>query len=319
MKCAKLDLLKTMSEGDGLKKLTAYLQQTRKQAESAIDLLNEKISEMQEENGTCMEMISKLEKERDYYKDNYEQVKIENSTKWKLRERDEWKSLVENVQHDRDRLQDICVSLEAELEQSQINSSTLGNDNERLLSENERLQSSLASLENAQSSNTEDATTGSSIEDSNSSINSEVFNSTQKASLRKPKPIFHINTDEGEPSSPIQDRSGKEINFNGFTPNSINKQLKMELRKAQMEMDYERRKAESKLKLYNNEIERLSSKLSNVMGGAGKGNGVVPLSQSSYSKPVVSTTWFSPVGLIGYLFNVNSVSTSAKRHDLIQI
>jgi chromosome segregation ATPase len=56
------------SGGLGLQKLTEYLNQTRRQADLAIDTLNDKISEMQEENETCLDMIEKLEKERDYYK-----------------------------------------------------------------------------------------------------------------------------------------------------------------------------------------------------------------------------------------------------------
>jgi hypothetical protein len=51
-----------MSENDGLKKLTEYLNQTRRQAEAAIDALNIKIQEMKDENITCMKMIEKLER-----------------------------------------------------------------------------------------------------------------------------------------------------------------------------------------------------------------------------------------------------------------
>ena len=45
-----------MSESDGLKKLTEYLNQTRRQAETAIDVLNKKIDEMEQENNTCLGM-----------------------------------------------------------------------------------------------------------------------------------------------------------------------------------------------------------------------------------------------------------------------
>ena len=51
-----------MSASDGLLKLTEYLNQTRRQAEAAIDVLNNRIEEMKEENETCMNMIEKLER-----------------------------------------------------------------------------------------------------------------------------------------------------------------------------------------------------------------------------------------------------------------
>lgn len=51
-----------MSAGEGLQKLTEYLNQTRRQAEAAIDVLNNKIEELRQENDTCMNMIEKLER-----------------------------------------------------------------------------------------------------------------------------------------------------------------------------------------------------------------------------------------------------------------
>ena len=39
-----------MSAADGLQKLTEYLNQTRRQAETAIDVLNKRIFELQENN-----------------------------------------------------------------------------------------------------------------------------------------------------------------------------------------------------------------------------------------------------------------------------
>lgn len=53
--------------------------------------------------------------QRDYYKSYAEQLKVENSKKWRLQERDDWKALVESVQRDRSRLQDECNNLEHQL------------------------------------------------------------------------------------------------------------------------------------------------------------------------------------------------------------
>ena len=100
-----------MSESDGLSKLAEYLNQTRRQAEQSIDILNSKISELVNES----EAISS---ERDYFRNYSEQLKLENSQKWRLQERDDWKSLVESVQTDRGRLQENCNRLEIELEEA---------------------------------------------------------------------------------------------------------------------------------------------------------------------------------------------------------
>lgn len=103
-----------MSEQDGLAKLTAYLQQTRKQAEQSIDLLNTKIASLVDENDA-------VTAERDHFRNYSQQLKLENSQKWRLQERDDWKSLVDSVQIDRGRLQDTCNRLEIELEEARAN------------------------------------------------------------------------------------------------------------------------------------------------------------------------------------------------------
>lgn len=100
-----------MSEKEGLAKLAAYLQQTRKQAELSIDILNTRILSLENES----EAISS---ERDYFRNYSEQLKLENSKKWRLHERDDWKSLVDSVQVDRARLQESCDNLEIELEEA---------------------------------------------------------------------------------------------------------------------------------------------------------------------------------------------------------
>jgi hypothetical protein len=53
--------------------------------------------------------------QRDYYKNFAEQLQLENSKKWRLQERDDWKALVDSVQKDRIRLQEECNKMEREL------------------------------------------------------------------------------------------------------------------------------------------------------------------------------------------------------------
>ena len=95
----------------GLIKLTEYLNQTRRQSEMAIDSLNDKINELTTDNDKALKLIEKYQNERDYYRNYAEQLKLQNNKKWKLQERDDWKSLVESVQNDRSRLQDDCNTL----------------------------------------------------------------------------------------------------------------------------------------------------------------------------------------------------------------
>lgn len=54
-------------------------------------------------------------RQRDYYKNFAEQLQLENSKKWRLQERDDWKALVDSVQRDRGRLQEECNIMEREL------------------------------------------------------------------------------------------------------------------------------------------------------------------------------------------------------------
>lgn len=49
-----------------------------------------------------------------------EKLKQENSTKWRLQERDDWKALVESVQSDRARIQEMNNDLEAKLQQANM-------------------------------------------------------------------------------------------------------------------------------------------------------------------------------------------------------
>ena len=111
--------------GDGLKKLAEYLAQTRRQASASIDLLNVRVSELSADLEIAKQTSEKLEGERDFFRNLSEQLKLENSKKWRLQERDDWKSLVDSVQRDRARLQDECHRLETELEEARAQQTAL--------------------------------------------------------------------------------------------------------------------------------------------------------------------------------------------------
>ena len=99
-----------VSESEGLRKLTEFLNQTRRQAETAIDALNAQVKQLTQD-------CDKYRDECIYYKRCCEQLQQENSKKYRLHERDDWKSLVDSIQKDRNRLQDECLKLELEKDQ----------------------------------------------------------------------------------------------------------------------------------------------------------------------------------------------------------
>jgi hypothetical protein len=103
-------------DSDGIRRLTAYLNQTRRQATQSIDVLTARVNELEQNLETSTLVAERLEAERDYFKGISEQLKLENSKKWRLHERDDWKSLVESCQLDRVRLQDENAKMEEELE-----------------------------------------------------------------------------------------------------------------------------------------------------------------------------------------------------------
>ena len=73
-------------EGDGVVKLREYLMQTRRQAEMAIDSLNERIAELEKDNIEISDANKAQADERDYFRNLAEQRKTENSKKWRCRD-----------------------------------------------------------------------------------------------------------------------------------------------------------------------------------------------------------------------------------------
>jgi DNA repair exonuclease SbcCD ATPase subunit len=205
-----------MAESDGLKKLTEYLNQTRRQAEGAIDVLNEKISELENENNILVKMVDRLEGERDHFKEYSEKLKNEHAIKWKLQERDEWRSLVDSVQKDRSRLQDLCNNLELELEQSKEETELLRNENAQLIEQHQQY------TQQAQQKSTELSLATPEKRRSNSvdlRIACEEHDTTDESTSPQNSPIF--------------DRSGKEMTYlQAETPRVIARTLKAELKRA---------------------------------------------------------------------------------------
>ena len=205
-----------MSESDGLHKLTAYLNQTRRQAEAAIDALNVRIFELQAQNEQLVQQYDMLEKEKEQFKALSEQLKQVGTTKQRLQERDDWKSLIDSVQKDRARLQDECCNLESELEIAKCEILELRVELERRLSEREE--------------------TTDEVLDSNSASTSSpagAIPSPGSSPQRKHAIKCDFEDDFTSPVvSPLLDKNGQEMDFNfSVAPKIVVRQLKAEIKK----------------------------------------------------------------------------------------
>jgi hypothetical protein len=201
----------------GLAKLTEYLNQTRRQAEAAIDALNEKIFQLQDENENTLKECEKFQSERDYFRNYAEQLKLENSKKWRLQERDDWKSLVESVQKDRSRLQDECLNLESLLEEAN-RKMIIDKDEIMLLRENMNIEN--PSLEDNIINNKNIVKNNLCVK-TNYEDNENNINHTQEFDNNHHTPT-KSNRGQMSPTSPT---------FMEGSPRAITKQLKLELEK----------------------------------------------------------------------------------------
>lgn len=219
-----------MSESDGLRKLTEYLAQTRRQAETAIDELNRQIVDLKKENEMCMQVVETLEAERDYFKSHAEQLKQVNSTKYRLQERDDWKSLIDSVQKDRNRLQEDCIALEHQLQQSKSEIEYLRGELQRVNEEKAQLEHQSpfspaaaggSSSRNRLQSDSASADSCSGDDDGSDADTAGASGGSDAgdAPLREPQ------------LSPLIDRDGRELQLHGST-RSVVRQLKLELKYA---------------------------------------------------------------------------------------
>lgn len=276
----------------GLAKLTEYLNQTRRQAETAIDTLNERINELTQENERALKLAEKFESERDYYRNYAEQLKLENSKKWRLQERDDWKAMVESAQRDRARLQNECHELSNALESATLHIKALEEELEQA-----RLMG--AATGSGGGGNTLD---GEQSSPSHSQTNSEGNIGTPKHNLPR------ISTGDDATPSPTSNPNA--------SPRAMNVALKRELEKAQALMDSQRRAAEQERISQQTEIMRLKQELANYKRLKGHETVDVQLSRTKLPKQnneiVVrdSGGWLA-LGILSFLFPSPSSSKKA--------
>ena len=90
-----------MSEG-ALKSLGEHLAKVKLQSAEAIDLLQTKNAVLEGENAELRDRLQAVLDELDFRNGQVEQLRLENTKKYRVEERNDWKALVDSVQFDRD-------------------------------------------------------------------------------------------------------------------------------------------------------------------------------------------------------------------------
>ncbi|KAJ1397444.1 hypothetical protein B484DRAFT_458698 [Ochromonadaceae sp. CCMP2298] len=269
-----------MSESDGLHKLTQYLNQIRRQAEASIDTLNQQIQELRDENSKCKQDCKTAEAQRDHFKG----LAAGQTTKQRLQERDDWKSLIDSVQKDRSRLQTQCCELEVELEQSRGEVADLEAELRRL--SEERSPGSLSNHPDQLVGTGEEL--GSGEAEASSGENKESGLSVQ---------VLAASSEDSSVSSlmsPVRTIHGREMSLNFSSPVTVAKQLKVELKRAHSQIELERQQAEAVRLTQKLEILRLKEELQ------GRSKQIVArVGRTAINKG--SAVW-NPLNFIGLLF-----------------
>lgn len=100
---------------EGVQILTEHLASLKKQHKEKVDTLTDRAKELEAENQSLKAKLEACLDELDFRNGQIEQLKIENTQKWRIEERNDWKSLVDSVQRDRDELQEENERLRTQL------------------------------------------------------------------------------------------------------------------------------------------------------------------------------------------------------------
>lgn len=267
-----------MSADMGLPKLVDLLNTTRRQAELSINTLSQRVQELSALLAEKEMEVAKVTAERDLYKSSSIQLKQENSQKWRLQERDDWKSLVDSIQKDRARLQDENLALQTALEASQAAGERLEAEVGALRAALGERRADLGLCENNNDSNKNN--NHDNINDENASINDSNINKTGGGFIDDDSTEHSLSNHtmrNSQPMTPIKIKS-ISIPLNGNssdtfpahtdvhktiagTPHTVARQLKLELERASTLLEEQRRAAEAERQSQTMLIGRLQSEL----------------------------------------------------------
>mmetsp|Transcript_25375 Transcript_25375/g.27736 ORF Transcript_25375/g.27736 Transcript_25375/m.27736 type:complete len:317 (-) Transcript_25375:171-1121(-) len=306
-----------MSESDGLAKLTEFLKQTRRQAELAIDNLNSQIQILTRENEELKGSIAQIQHEKSEYKRLFEQLKQETSGKWKFKERDDWKCLVDNIQQDRTRLQEENNQLNALLSTTSKQVEELKTEIQKLYSEKDELEEAnrllLADVEELKTSGERPKTITIETDEDENGMNGGSFHESKEGGMSDEQKLV---------LSPIVDESTGRRLFSfdtSVSPHSLAKRLKEELRRTHSQMEEERKKAEVEKVRQLAEINRLKSAIDDITNDQAR----IPKKQIAEVRVIHQdkraasnsrgSSWFG--GWLSVMFSADSDAKSLDVHD----
>ena len=99
----------------GVELLTAHIGQLRRQAEEKISGLEEELAHAQRDSIALRQCASAAQDEVQLCRGMIQQLRLENTQKWRIEEREDWKALVASIQSDRRQLQEENLALSKEL------------------------------------------------------------------------------------------------------------------------------------------------------------------------------------------------------------
>ena len=95
----------------GLEKLSKLLQRLRQDARAEIDFLTRRVAELRAEKLQLSARCDAAEDELAFTESVVHQLRLENSKKYRVEERNDWRALVDTIQADRRELQEECARL----------------------------------------------------------------------------------------------------------------------------------------------------------------------------------------------------------------
>jgi myosin heavy subunit len=191
--------------------------------------LNSQIQILTRENEELKGSIAQIQHEKSEYKRLFEQLKQETSGKWKFKERDDWKCLVDNIQQDRTRLQEENNQLNALLSTTSKQVEELKTEIQKLYSEKDELEEAnrllLADVEELKTSGERPKTITIETDEDENGMNGGSFPESKEGGMSDEQKLV---------LSPIVDESTGRRLFSfdtSVSPHSLAKRLKEELRR----------------------------------------------------------------------------------------
>lgn len=117
-----------MAEGssESVQVLAHHLSKLKQQSKATIERLEDRALQLESENESLKQQLQACLDELDLAIGQVAQLKMENTKKWRVEERNDWKALVDSVQRDRDDLRDANEALHQKIAELTTEQNELG-------------------------------------------------------------------------------------------------------------------------------------------------------------------------------------------------